>query len=242
MIEPRYSKYYLLMEKIIGMIENEEIEEGNMIPSERELMESYSISRITVRRALDELVSKGYLYRVQGKGTYVRKKSITQGLFKLTSCTEDIKRLGMQCTVKILEKAIIDADKNIAKRLSLQEGEKVFKIKRLFLGDGNPINVTSSYIAYKYLVGIEKYDLSTESFYKIAEEKYGLKITKANRTIEAVLSHGNYSEQLSIEDGQPLLFFKGETYVQNNSQEFVLEYFKSAYRTNTFKFYIEQFK
>lgn len=242
MLEPKYSKYYILMEKIIEMIENEELEAEQAIPSERELIEMYNISRITVRKALDELVAKGYLYRIQGKGTYVRGKSITQGLFKLTSCTEDIKRLGMKCAVKVLESEIINADKNISKRLFIAEGEKVFKIKRLFLGDDNPINVTTSYIVYRHLNGIEKYDLSNNSLYKIIEEKYGFKVAKANRTIEAILSHGEYSSQLDIEDGQPLLFFKGETYVQKNSEEFVLEYFKSVYRTNTFKFYIEQFK
>ena len=62
------------MEDIIKQIENEELVPGQNIPAERELIEMYKVSRITVRKAIDELVSKGYLYKIQGKGTYVKKK------------------------------------------------------------------------------------------------------------------------------------------------------------------------
>ncbi|HCS75651.1 MAG TPA: GntR family transcriptional regulator, partial [Clostridiales bacterium] len=72
MIEERVPKYFQLKKAIIRKIEEEEYLPGGLIPSERELMEQYQVSRITVRKAIDELVVEGYLYKIQGKGTYVK--------------------------------------------------------------------------------------------------------------------------------------------------------------------------
>lgn len=65
-------KYYILKLEIIKKIENDEFLDDQMIPSERELIKEFGVSRITVRKAIDELVNEGYVYRVQGKGTYVK--------------------------------------------------------------------------------------------------------------------------------------------------------------------------
>lgn len=93
-MEGKLPKYYLLKKEILNKIETGEYQEGSMIESERELMECYQFSRITVRKAIDELVNEGYLYRIQGKGTYVKGETETQNLFSLRSCTEDVKRLA----------------------------------------------------------------------------------------------------------------------------------------------------
>ena len=72
---------------------------GNVLKkdtSERELMETYQVSRITVRKAIDELVTEGYLYKIQGKGTYVKTDEGSNNLFSITSCTDDVLRLGMK--------------------------------------------------------------------------------------------------------------------------------------------------
>ena len=72
---------------------------GNVLKkdtSERELMETYQVSRITVRKAIDELVTEGYLYKIQGKGTYVKTDEGSNNLFSITSCTDDVLRLRMK--------------------------------------------------------------------------------------------------------------------------------------------------
>ena len=72
---------------------------GNVLKkdtSERELMETYQVSRITVRKAIDELVTEGYLYKIQGKGTYVKTDEGSNNLFSITSCTDDVLRLEMK--------------------------------------------------------------------------------------------------------------------------------------------------
>lgn len=80
MEEERVPKYFTLKKALIQKIEEEEYAPDGPIPSERELMEQYQVSRITVRRAVDELVTGGYLYKVQGKGTYVKSEDYSQNL------------------------------------------------------------------------------------------------------------------------------------------------------------------
>ena len=87
-------KYYVLQQNLIKSIERGEFEPGKPIISERELVEKYQVSRITVRKAIDELVNEGFLYRIQGKGTFIREESGSQNLFSLNSCTEDVRKLG----------------------------------------------------------------------------------------------------------------------------------------------------
>ena len=72
MIEVKLPKYYLVKKEIAQRIESGEIAPDEQIPSERELIEHYQVSRITVRKAIDELAAEGYLYKIQGKGTYVK--------------------------------------------------------------------------------------------------------------------------------------------------------------------------
>ncbi|MEG1134735.1 MAG: GntR family transcriptional regulator [Cellulosilyticaceae bacterium] len=83
--------YYQLKKIIIDMIENEEIKPDETIPSEPKLMTIYDLSRTTVRKAIDELVNEGYLYKIQGKGTFVKGRGFEQALIKLSGCSEDIK-------------------------------------------------------------------------------------------------------------------------------------------------------
>ncbi|MBI3962513.1 MAG: GntR family transcriptional regulator, partial [Deinococcus sp.] len=82
--------YYQLKELLRERIEAGEWEPGNQIPTEEELCERYKVSRITVREAIQGLVSEGLLYRQQGRGTFVAKAKIQQGLQRLTSFTEDM--------------------------------------------------------------------------------------------------------------------------------------------------------
>lgn len=84
---------------------------GNVLKkdtSERELMETYQVSRITVRKAIDELVTEGYLYKIQGKGTYVKTDEGSNNLFSITSCTDDVLRLGMKPSKEVVVSKIVN--------------------------------------------------------------------------------------------------------------------------------------
>lgn len=77
-MEAKVPKYYSLKRDLVKKIEMGDYQEDMPILSERELMETYQVSRITVRRAIDELVNEGYLYKIQGKGTYIKGDTSNQ--------------------------------------------------------------------------------------------------------------------------------------------------------------------
>jgi len=106
--------YYQLEEHIKGLIENGELSPGDALPPEREYAEKYQISRMTVRQAFTQLVNEGYLYRLQGKGTFVAERKIEQPLQGLTSFTEDMKARGFTPGNKLIKFEIIPATSQIA--------------------------------------------------------------------------------------------------------------------------------
>lgn len=235
-------KYYVLKQKIIQMIENEEVAEGETIPSEHELIAKYDISRITVRRAIDELVNEGYLYRVHGKGTFVKGNTYEQDLFSMASCTDAICDLGLEPGRKIISQQILKCDKHRARKLQISDNTNIFELHRVYYADGEALNTTIATLPYKYFKDIEKYDFGQESLYKILEEKFGVKITRATRTFEAMIAYGDVADYLEIDQGQPVLLFSGTTYGILNGKEVPVEIFKCHYRTDKFKFYINQVK
>jgi GntR family transcriptional regulator len=235
-------KYYQVKKTIVEKINNEEFKIGEMIPSERELIAMFDVSRITVRKAVGELAQEGYLVKVQGKGTFVKDDSKGQSLFSITSCTQDIIRLGMVPTRKVLSGEVIPADMTRIRALNLFPGDKVFRLQRIYYADGEPINYTATYLPDKLFKGIGKNDFSTVSLYETIEKIYGVAIVRAKRSIEAVLAHDEIPKYLQVDAGIPLLLFRCTTRGIVNDRELPIETFKCFYRSDRFRFYIDQVK
>lgn len=234
-------KYYWLKQEIISKIENEEWSDSEPIPSERELITLFGVSRITVRKALDELVLEGFLYRIQGKGTFVKNDTVTkQDLFSISSITRDILNMGMTPSRKVLNLDIVDAHKKRIKELEISSSDKLVLVDRIYYADGEPMNRTVVYLPAKYFPGLEKKDLEHESLYDILENEYGVRITSAVRTIEAILAEGEIATMLGIKENVPILLFRGVTKAIVGNREVPIESFKSYYRSDNRRFYINQ--
>src|SRR6056297_1742906 len=122
--ESPLSLYYQLKQIIIDMIENRELKENDKLLTEKELCQKYEISRVTVRQALKELENEDYIYKIQGKGTFVSPKKFQQQLLKFYSFTDEMKKLGKTPTSKVLKFDITVPNKK------LQELLLLVKIKR----------------------------------------------------------------------------------------------------------------
>ena len=233
-------KYYVLKHQIIAAIEAGKFRGNEPIPSERELVEGCHVSRITVRRAIDELVHEGYLYRIQGKGTFVKQEQFSQDLLSITSCTQDVINLGMSPTREVVSAEVIPADEERRSSLELTEGDSVFRLERIYMADDTPINHTVAYLPYKTFLGIDAFDFSKASLYRTLEDEYGVRLTNATRTVEAVLAKGKIADYLGTKSGRPILFFKCITYGEVRGKRMPVETFDCYYRSDKFKFYINQ--
>ncbi|MFB6467343.1 GntR family transcriptional regulator [Cytobacillus sp. Hz8] len=226
--------YYQLEELIKGLIEKGELKPGDSLPSEREYAEKYQISRMTVRQAFSKLVNDGYLYRLQGKGTFISDRKIEQPLQGLTSFTEDMQKRGMKPGSQLLDFKIIAASLQIASQLNIQENEPVYEIKRIRLADDVPMAFESTYISANLIKGLT-IDIVHKSLYSYIEEQLHLRIDHATQIIESSIANQLEAQYLNIKNGAPILLIQRNTFLQDGTP---VELVKSSYRADRYKFMI----
>ncbi len=197
--------YFQVKENLLEKIQNGYYEVGDLIPSESELQESYKVSRITIRRAIQELVQEGHLFTQQGKGTFVSKPKASQELNLISSWAETMARLGMHPETKLIKISEEPAPVNIAKLLDIPIGDKVYKIERLRYADGAPTCLMTNYLLASIAPGLAEKGLIGESLYETLEKAYNIIFGRAEETVEAKAAKAAEAEQLQVKRGFPLL-------------------------------------
>ncbi|WP_312476252.1 GntR family transcriptional regulator [Neobacillus sp.] len=227
--------YYQLEEQIKERIEKGELLPGDSLPAEREYAEKYQISRMTVRQAFTQLVNEGYLHRLQGKGTFVAERKIEQPLQGLTSFTEDMKARGLTPGSQLIHFEIIPATTQIAGQLSIPEYGPVYEIKRIRLADGVPMALETNYISANLVKGLTE-QIVNQSLYAYIEGKLNLRIDSASQVIESSIASPIEVKYLSITKGAPVMLIQRNTYLKDGTP---VEFVKSAYRADRYKFMIQ---
>jgi GntR family transcriptional regulator len=227
--------YHQLKEAFKRQIEQGILKPHDRLPAERELEEFYSISRMTARRALSELEAEGYIYRQQGKGSFVAEPKLRQGLLKLTSFTDDMRQRGMTPGARVLDIKLIDDEDKLRQKFRAERGERFVRIQRIRLANGEPMALETSFIRHKFCPGLEKFDFTDRSLYKTLREEYNLYLSYADQTIEVKLADEYEEELLHVRQGAPMWVMERTTYLEDN--ETVIEYVHSIYRGDRYKLY-----
>lgn len=227
-------RYHQLKEILRERIRSGDWKPGDLIPSERELSETYHISRMTARQAVTDLVNEGVFFREQGRGTFVTSHKITQQLQNLTGFTQDILARGQQPSTKVLSAQMLPADDITAEKLQIKPGQPVFCLQRLRLADGEPLAIERSQISFKGCEALLEEDLEHNSLYRMLEAKYGLPLMEAEQELEAGLAGNEESRILNIPVGSSVLFTRRTTFTDRNQP---IEYAKSVYCGNKYIFY-----
>jgi len=222
--------YYQLKQIILDKIAHGEYVAGCPIPSERELVETLGISRMTVRQALNQLVSEGVLYREKGRGTFVSRSKLEQR--NIMSFSEMVLEKGLEPATKVLYFNLGKSSQEIIELLDLNENDSVYNIKRLRLAGNIPIGIEENYIPEKYCPDLDKHDL-TSSLYKLLKDKYMLSISYVDNMIEASKPTKKEKELLKITDSKPVLRIAGVNYSEAGAK---LLYEKSVYRSDEYKY------
>ncbi len=223
--------YIQLMNIIIYKIENF-MQEDDKLDSEREICQKYDVSRTTVRQALDELEKKKYIYKVQGKGNFISPKIVAQDLVKVSSFTDEMKKLGKKPSSKLLAFEIIEPDHKIMNKLNLKENSLVFKIIRLRLADDIPHIYEISYLPYDKFEGLTRELLSENPMYEVLKNTFKVKISSAEEILESILLSKLESIYLCTPQGNPGLKIERITY----DNDIVIEYTISIARADKFKY------
>jgi GntR family transcriptional regulator len=229
--------YYQLKEILLEYITEHHANEETPIPTELELSSHFSISRPTVRQAMNELVVEGYLFRQKGKGTFIIKPKITQSFLQvLDSFNNEMIKKGLKPSTTVLSMEILKSDEKVSEMLKLPLESNVIQLRRLRYANDEPIVYVVTYLPYNKCALILDKDLQTESLYEILEKECGFSLLKVTRELEAVLAGEYEASLLQIDIGSPIQYIKSLTYL---ADEAPIEYSLAKYRGNRSKFSFE---
>ena len=197
--------YYQVKEDLFDKIKRNIYKIGECIPSESQLLSIYNVSRTTLRTAIQELVYEGYLYALQGKGTFVNPPKAVQDLNYITCWTETIKKLGMRPETKSIKYAQEPANQLIAKLLDIESGKIINKIERLRYANGEPLCIMTNYLIPEIAPRIFENGLIGESLYETLEKEYGVVLKRAIEKVEVTAATKEQALLLNVNKGFRLL-------------------------------------
>jgi GntR family transcriptional regulator len=226
--------YQQLKNILKGQILSGVLKPGDKIPPETDLCTRYGVSRITVRQAIHSLVEEGFLYRKQGKGTFVTSPKLRRRLPKLYSFTEDMLELGLRPSSKVLACEVIVADRKTEEILKLPPGEeRVNRIVRVRCANDEPILIETTFIPLYLCPGLIEEDLEKGSLYAVLRDKYGLLLDHAYETYEVGKVRKEEAQHLKCRAGLPAFVIERVTYLRN---EIPVELTKSVARGDRLRF------
>ena len=186
-----------IIERINAGIDSGEFARGEAIPSEPELCRQFSTTRMTVRRAIDALVSEGKLFRVQGKGTFVSQFELDK-TYQKQGFTSNMLSLGVHPSSSVIMVGECDASDEVRESLEMGEDEPIFCLKRLRFADDSPIAIERVWISLKRFPRLTEFDFSKDSLYEVLHREFGLDLSNgySRQRVNAVSVSGEDAEAL----------------------------------------------
>ncbi|MFA7490067.1 MAG: GntR family transcriptional regulator [Mariniphaga sp.] len=237
-------KYITISDDIIEKIKSGELQPGDKVPSENDLIKMYSVSNTTARKSLLNVEMEGWANRIKGKGTFVLNRSQDRHITRVLgsflamreSFSENLKKEGFAPKNIILEKRILEngISSNINNRFFIIEGP-VVKIHRLRYADDILLKDETRYISLSLCPRINMLDLDLPLI-KVYENSYQLKLEKAERTIGCSVFQDNAPDNY-FENDSPLAIFSLDGAIICTDGK-VVELEKSYYRGDRYKFSI----
>lgn len=196
-------KYAQIKALLLSEIRSGQLAPGEKIPTEPQLCEQFGVSRITVRRAIEELVDDGYLLKKQGKGTFVRTHKIDRRVEYVMGFTESLTKAGYKPSSKVLECRLIHAEKWITEQLGDQSAEDVVYLKRLRMADNQPVMEENNYFPADRFGFLMHEDLSG-SLYDLLERKHGIRpINPKTTRLGMTLADARLAKEMRVVIGTP---------------------------------------
>ena len=208
--------YEQIAQQIRKDIEKGSFSSSKRLPSEEELSRTYEVSRITVRRAIKDLVEAGLVEKKQGKGTFICGPKLQKDLkHPATSFTDICKKNGMVASAKVLQAAIVVPKKiKIIERLGLEPGEKAVQIMRLRYANDKPLVIEDNYFPLKYAYLLSM-DLENDSMYRYLREEKKVELVAGDLTLRIAHPDAKEARLLGVSRNASLLRMSGFTYLSN---------------------------
>lgn len=174
------------------------------LPSENELMQAFSVSRITVRQALRDLHNEGLVFSAQGKGTFVSKPKAVQDVHRLEGFGEAMARKGYDTSSRLVGIQERRPTQAVREALQLESGEPVVEVKRVRYLNRKPVSVDISYFPMAIGRRLFGRDLTGDIF-PMLEEQLGVPLGSAEILLEAQSAEPEIAQLLAMETGEPVM-------------------------------------
>ncbi|WP_019393680.1 GntR family transcriptional regulator [Priestia filamentosa] len=177
---------------------------GEKLPIETDLCDIYGVSRITVRKAILDLVEDGLLTRQQGKGTFVQYPKAKRELFAVNGHAEYMSEMGKSPKTKMLSFGLKAAKANIADILSISLESDVLELQRILFYDDQPLTLEISHYSLELLPKLNEYVHNSVSMYETIKKHYNVTPVHNKKLLNMVFANADEAKHLNCEVGEPL--------------------------------------
>lgn len=229
---PLYSQLEIILKR---MIEHGEYNKGDLLPSEKMIMEQYRVSRVTVRQAVASLTQAGYIKGSRGIGTEVIYDKIDEHMKSVISFTDEMKQhhIVMKTTYCKMEK--VKPIEKVAMALKIPLTQMCYHLVRVRCVEDHPLVYTITYLKDIAALPMES-SYYMESLYSYLKEKHGIHIEKGIDTLEAALPTEEIRKYLKIEAQMPIFKRTRQTFLAGNE---LFEYSLCYYPGNRYKYTVD---
>lgn len=225
------NKNDIIKEDILQQILTGALSPGQAIDTDAVLGKRYDASRMTVRKAIDELVAEGHLTRIYKKGAFVSRRSRYEGFRFGVGYSEEMRKRGLRPSSSHVHIRLEDPQTREINDLQLMPAYKVWHVNRIRLAEGKPIAYEDSFFPYPLIE-----ELTEADGYGSIEDKinkvYGYTIQSADQWIDAVLADRELAELLDVPEGTPLVRTYSVSYLPNGTP---INSGTCIYRTDSYK-------
>ncbi len=235
---PKYHRVYLVL--------RQQLDEGRFaegVPGELALMESFGVSRVTVRRALEQLASEGLITRHPGRATLPTRSRALEGAAeatapsetRLSGLLENLVSMGLRTSVDVMSLETLGASDSVAQALDIPVGDLVQKAVRVRSTREGPLSRMTTWVPLSVARPFTRRELVKKPILLLLEEA-GVSVGRAQQTLTAVLADAESAHQLDVPIGGPLLAVRRLIYDQRDRP---VQWLHGLYRPDRYEYQMQ---
>lgn len=197
--------YQQIKEDLLSQIQSGQFSEGKPMPSEKELQKEYGVSSITIRRALGDLETSGYITRQPGRGTYALPARVRQRAGKIGGFPSDLIQQGFKVKIDVIDYFYDSPPADIARKLNINEQKTILHTKQVVFANEEPIAMGYVYHNYLEHTTFTEDELTTDSVLTLLKLRHGIIPSHAERSTQLTKVNNEEASAMGIKPNEAVI-------------------------------------